>query len=80
MQPVNRVIASNPEIIPLNTYGKVGAGIYVSGAATVSALADKTDATSIIAAVSSGTIDYPADGLLIANGVGQTIIISQYGD
>lgn len=80
MKPVTRVIATNPEVIPLNHYGRVGAGIYVSGAATVSALANKGNTSTIIAAVTDGILSYPADGLLIANGVGQTVVVSQYGD
>lgn len=79
MKSIRRTITLNPEVIPLNTYGFVGAGIYVSGAATVSALADKTDVASIIAPVTGGSINYPADGLLISGGVGQTVIVSQYG-
>lgn len=80
MRPVNVVISTDPQVIPLNTYCYVGAGIYVSGAATMSALADKTDITSIIAAITGGVINYPADGLLIAGGIGQTVIVSQYGN
>jgi hypothetical protein len=80
MRPVKRTIATDPEVIPLNHYGEVGAGIYVSGAATVSALADSTDITSIIAAVSNGVLAYPADALLIVGGIGQTVIVSQYGN
>ena len=79
MRPLIRVIQSNPEVIPLNTYGDSGAGIYVSGAATVSALADRTDIASIIAAVPNGILTFPADGLLITGGVGQTVKVSQYG-
>lgn len=84
MQPVIRVIATNPEVIPLNHYGKVGASIFISGAATAGALANHTDITSVIGAVTltagGGSIDYPADGILITAGVGQTVTICQYGD
>jgi len=80
MQPVTRVIATDPEVIPLNTYGRVGVGVYVSGAATISTLADKGDTATIIAVVSAGVVDYPADGLLVTGGVGQTVVVSQYGD
>jgi hypothetical protein len=51
----------------------------VSGAATVSTLADNKDAASIIAAVSGGVVTYPADGLLVAGGIGQTVKVIQYG-
>ena len=80
MKPVRRVITSDPEVIPLNTYGRVGAGIYVSGAATVSALADSKDTASVIGSVAGGILSYPADGLLITGGTGQTVVVSQYGD
>jgi hypothetical protein len=46
----------------------------------MSALADKEDITSIIAAITGGVINYPADGILIAGGIGQTVIVSQYGN
>ena len=80
MRPVIRVITTNPEVIPLNTYGQTGVGVYVSGAAVVSALADKTDVDTVIGVVTNGNILYPADGLLVATGIGQTVVVSQYGD
>lgn len=80
MNPVSRVITTDPQVIPLNTYGRVGAGIYVSGAAVVSALADEKNVASVIAVVTGGVLSYPADGLLVASGIGQTVIVSQYGD
>jgi len=79
MQPVVRVITTDPEVIPLNTYGKVGCGISASGAATIDAMANKDDLDSVIANVAGGVIDYPADALQIKAGIGQTITISQYG-
>lgn len=79
MQTVTRVITTNPEVIPLNHYGRVGAGIYATGG-TISALADRHDTASIIAAVTGGILAYPADALLIAGGIGQTVKVCQYGD
>jgi len=78
MRPVTRVITQSPEVIPLNHYGKVGAGIYAS-AGTLSALADRDNPASIIAAVTGGNILYPADAILVTGGIGATVIISQYG-
>lgn len=78
MKPVTVVIATNPQVIPLNHLGEVGAGVYASGG-TLSTLADNDDVTSIIAAITGGVVNYPADGILVAAGVGETVIISQYG-
>lgn len=79
MRPVTVEITTDPEVIPLNTYGQTGVGVYATGG-TISALADKRDVTTIIAAVAAGNILYPADGLLVVGGVGQTVVVSQYGD
>lgn len=84
MNPVIRVIKTNPEVIPLNTYGKVGFSIFISGAATAAALANKDDVSTTIGDVTlvtgGGSIGYPADGVLISAGVGQTVTVVQYGD
>lgn len=75
------IISSSPQIVPLNTYGKVGASVVASGAATFTVLANKEDATSVIAAgVTNGVIDYPADAVVVTSGIGQTVTICQYGD
>jgi len=81
MQPVTRVITTDPEVIPLNTYGRVGFAAYTSNISVqLSALADKNLDSSIIGSVTNGVWDSCADGVLVTSGVGETVIISQYGD
>ena len=81
MRAFNLVISSTPEVVRLNTYGDVGASVLISGAATLAVLADKDNVASIISAgLTSDTINYPADAILVTNGIGQTITICQYGD
>lgn len=81
MRPSVKVISVTPQVVPLNTYGKVGASILISGAGTLAVLANKDDVTSVISAgITTDTIGYPADAILVTNGVGQTLTIIQYGD
>ena len=81
MQAYTVVITATPQVVPLNTYGKVGASVLVSGAATLAVLANKKDNASIISkGIVTDVIDYPADAILVTNGVGQTVTIIQYGD
>lgn len=82
MQPVTVLITASPEVIPLNHYGEVGAGISVSGAATVAALADKNDTSTVItgAVTANSILACPADGLLVTTGIGQTVVVCQYGN
>ena len=66
-------------IVPLNTYGNVGAAWSSDGTIVVTqVLADKSNLASIIATPGGNSIDYPADGLLVT-GTG-TLTLIQYGD
>lgn len=74
-------ITVSPQVVPLNTYGRVGASVLVSGAATLAVLANKEDPTSVISkGIVTDVIDYPADAILVTTGVGQILTICQYGD
>lgn len=75
------VITVSPQVVPLNTYGKVGASVVASGAAALTVLANKDDVTSVISkGIVTDVIDYPADAILVTTGIGQTVTICQYGD
>lgn len=82
MRPIITLITTDPEIIRLSTYARVGAGIAISGAATVAAIANKDDVTTLItgAVTANSILTCPADALLVTGGIGQTVTVLQNGD
>ena len=84
MRPIKRSYAgAGSYVVPLNRYGKVGASYFASANVTVSGLADSEDPASIIATLGPGTggsIDYPADALLVVTTGAADITVIQYSD
>lgn len=84
MQPVKRTITGIASlVIPLNHYGEVGCSYYADVAVIVKPLADRSDATSIIATIvsaTSGTFAYPADAILVTTTETTNVVVNQYGD
>jgi len=80
MRPVFKTITETPQVVRLNTYGRVGASVLIDGAGTLAVLADKDDVSSVISkGIVTDVIDYPADAILVTGGVGQILTIIQYG-
>lgn len=82
MRPIITLIKTDPEVIRLSTYAGDSAGIAVSGAATIAALANKDDITTLItgAVTANSILNCPADALLVTAGIGQTVTVVQNGD